>query len=194
MSGLERRFLPVPADESPTADAIVVLGGSLKPRTSPGQEVLLSDSSNRILHAARLYKNRKAKVIIACGGAERDEPEALAMKALLTEWGVPEDAILIETKSLNTYQNAINVKPILKTHNLNNILLVTSAFHMPRALATFDTAGINTIPSTTDHKSLDENIYSISDFLPELDALRGTLRTLNEHLGMFVYRLRGWIN
>ena len=67
MSGLETRFLPVSAVDSPMADAIVILGGSLKTRLSPEQEVALSDSSNRILHASRLYRYKKAPVVIAVG-------------------------------------------------------------------------------------------------------------------------------
>ena len=93
------------------------------------------------------------------------------MRDLLVEWGVPSTAILIETKSLNTYQNAINVKPILESHNINNVLLVTSAIHMPRALATFQSVGINAIPSPTDYKTLDRNDFSFQCLLT------GTRRT-----------------
>ena len=193
MSGLENRFLPVSAVDSPTAEAIVVLGGSVKTKISPEHEVTLAESSNRILHAARLFRYQKAPVIIASGGAEINEPEAYAMRDLLVEWGVPSTAILIETKSLNTYQNAINVKPILESHNLNKILLVTSAIHMPRAFATFYAAGINVIPSPADYKTLDDETVYFKAFLPDIDAFRGTLKALNEYLGMLVYRLRGWI-
>ena len=193
MSRLENRFLPVSAAGSPIADAIVVLGGSLKARNLPEQEVALSDSSNRLLHAARLYRYQKAPVVLAVGGAEIDEPEAYAMRDLLVEWGVPSTAILIETNSLNTYQNANNIKPILQSHNLNKILLVTSAIHMPRALATFYAAGINVIPSPADYKTLDDDTVYFKAFLPDVDAFRGTLKALNEYLGILAYRLRGWI-
>jgi uncharacterized SAM-binding protein YcdF (DUF218 family) len=193
MSGLETRFSPFSAADSPTADAIAVLGGSLKTRLSSEQEVALSDSSNRILNASRLYRYKKAPVVIAAGGAEINEPEAYAMRDLMVEWGVPATAILIETKSLNTYENAVNVKPILKSHNINNVLLVTSAIHMPRALATFRSVGINAIPSPTDYKTLDRNNGYLTTFLPDIEAFHGTLRALNEYLGILAYRLRGWI-
>ena len=140
-----------------------------------------------------LYRYQKAPVVIAVGGAEIDEPESYAIRDLLVDWGVPSTAILIETKSLNTYQNAINVKPILEAHNLNKILLVTSAIHMPRALATFYAAGINVIPSPADFKTFDDDTVYFKAFLPDIDAFRGTLKALNEYLGILAYRHRGWI-
>lgn len=193
MSGLERKFPPVPAAYSPTADAIVVLGGSLKTRTSPTQDISLSESSNRILHAARLYRYSKAKVVIACGGAEQYEPEAYAIRELLTEWGVPPVSILIETKSLNTYQNAVNIIPILEAHKFKNILLVTSAMHMPRALRTFRTASIDAIPSPTDYNDSATSERTLIDFLPDVEAFHGTLKTSKEYAGILVYRWKGWI-
>ena len=193
VSSLEQRFLPVPIDKSPTADAIVVLGGSLAGPGSPRIDIELTGSSDRILHAARLYRARKAPIVIAAGGAEDTKPEAYAMKALLAEWGVPKKNIIIEIKSLNTYRNAVNSKPLLDKRKVKSILLVTSAIHMSRALATFRALGINAIPSPTDYMETDRKKYEIKDFLPNLDALGDTSLAIKEYLGMMAYRWRGWI-
>jgi uncharacterized SAM-binding protein YcdF (DUF218 family) len=93
----------------------------------------------------------KARFVIASGGALRKGPaETYAMAALLTAWGVPQEAIILETASRNTYENAINSKRLLEAHGLHQVLLVTSALHMPRALALFRALGIDAGPAPTD--------------------------------------------
>jgi uncharacterized SAM-binding protein YcdF (DUF218 family) len=115
------------------------------------------------------------------------------MKALLAEWGVSKKNIIIETESLNTYRNAVNSKPLLNKQGVKRVLLVTSAIHMPRALATFRTLGINAIPSPTDYMETNQKKYEIKDFLPNIDALGDTSLAVKEYLGMMAYRWRGWI-
>ena len=194
VASLEQKFMPVPVDKSPTADAIVVLGGSIAGPDSPRIDIELTDNSDRILHSARLYRAGKAPIVFAAGGAMDTQPEAYAMKALLVEWGVPEKNVVIETESLNTYQNAVNTKPLLDKQGIKRILLVTSAIHMPRALATFQALGINAIPSPTDYLEVDLKNYEIKDFLPDIDALGKTSMVIKEYLGLMVYRWRGWVD
>lgn len=193
VSSLEQKFLPVPIDKSPTADAIVVLGGSVVGPDSPRIDIELTGNSDRILHAARLYRAGKAPIVIAAGGAEDTQPEAYAMKALLAEWGVPKKNVIIETESLNTYQNAVNAMRLLDKRRVKRVLLVTSAIHMPRALATFRTLGISAIPSPTDYLEADRKKKEIKDFLPDIDALGKTSLAVKEYLGLMAYRWRGWI-
>jgi uncharacterized SAM-binding protein YcdF (DUF218 family) len=193
---LERRFPPVHIDQSPVADAIVVLGGiapALPPRLTPD----LSAAADRVLHAARLYQAGKAPLVIASGGAVPWRgvltPEAQPMAELLHEWGVPWEAILLEMHSLNTYQNALETKRLLDTHRLGTVLLVTSALHMCRALAAFQAVGINAIPVPTDIEVVERDQRTVLDWLPNAGALMGTTRALKEYLGFIVYRLRGWL-
>ena len=197
VASLERQYLPVPVIESPAADAIIILGGAVGSADFPRIEVDLTGRSDRVLHAARLYQAQKAPIIIATGGSIKwmsgKNPEAIAIRRLLEELGVPANDILNEVESLNTYQNAINTKKLLTNHGLKDILLVTSASHMPRALATFRTMGINAIPSPTDYTVIDREKLSIFDFLPDAEALAGTTQAIKEYLGLIVYRWRGWI-
>ena len=197
IASLERQYLPIPVSKSPKADAIVILGGGVGAAEPPRIEVDLTDASDRILHAARLYKAGKAPLIIATGGANAwlgtKTPEAFTMDKLLREWGIPENAIVTEQKSLNTYQNAINTKGLLNQKKLKTVLLVTSASHMPRALATFRSVGINAIPSPTDYKIVDQRKSILLSLLPDIGALGGTTLALKEYLGLLVYRWRGWI-
>lgn len=197
IASLERQYLPIPVSKSPKADAIVILGGGVGAAESPRLEVDLTDASDRILHATRLYKAGKAPLIIAAGGSNTwlgtRTPEAFTMDKLLREWGVPSRAIIVESESLNTYQNAVNTKKLLDQRKLKKILLVTSAAHTPRALATFRSAGITSIPSPTDYKIVDQEKSIVLSFLPDIGALGGTTQALKEHLGFLVYRWRGWI-
>ena len=64
---------------------------------------------------------------------------------------VPEDALWYETKSLNTYENALHTRQILDKNGISHIVLVTSAVHMPRALALFEKQGFSVIPAPTDY-------------------------------------------
>lgn len=198
VASLERRFLPFPVAESPSADAIMVLGGCVGAADYPRLEVDLTDASDRVLHAARLYRAGKAPMVIATGGAIKwlgsKTPEAHSISRLLQEWGVPASAVIMEPGSLNTYQNAVNTKRLLDGRGLKTVLLVTSAMHMPRALATFRAAGINVIPSPTDYGAADREEFTILDFLPDAEALADTTRAIKEYLGLVVYRWRGWID
>ncbi|MEN8217949.1 MAG: YdcF family protein [Pseudomonadota bacterium] len=194
---LERKYLPVPIESSPVADAVVVLGGGVATAEPPRLAPDLDNASDRVLHAARLYRAEKAPVVIVSGGVIAWQgatmPEAIAMKTILQEWGVPATALIMETNSLNTYQNAVETKRILEKQGLNRVLLVTSASHMPRALATFRSAGINAIPSPTDFEAIDRKQRTILDWLPEAKALGQTTSVIKEYMGIAVYRWRGWI-
>ncbi len=192
---LERKYLPVPIESSPVADAILVLGGGVATAEPPRLAPDLDKASDRVLHAARLYKAGKAPVVIVSGGGiawqGATKPIAIPMKIILQECGVPATAIIMETKSLNTYQNVVETKRILEKEG--RVLLITSAWHMPRALATFRSAGINAIPSPTDFEAIELEQRTILDWLPEVKALERTTRIIKEYMGIAVYRWRGWI-
>jgi len=196
-AGLERQHLPVAVKDSPLADAIIVLGGAVGPAKYPRKYLELFDGSDRVLHAARLYRFGKAPLVIAIGGnipwMDTGKPEALLIQDLLNEWGVPSQHIITGRHSQNTYENALETKEILQEHRLQTVLLVTSALHMPRALAVFRSQGIDAIPSPADFGVVDKKELIIFDWLPNVDALRKTTRAIKEHLGYAVYKWRGWI-
>jgi uncharacterized SAM-binding protein YcdF (DUF218 family) len=197
VGSLEQRYLPVPVGDSPAADAIVVLGGSIGAPTYPRREPDLSGAADRVLHAARLYRAGKAPWIVASGGnvpwRRREVPEAKLVAGLLEEWGVPRSAMLLEERSANTRQNAVNTRRLLVEHGLHRVLLVTSAIHMPRALATFRSAQVDALPAPTDYTVVSESSRTLLDFLPDSGALAETTRAIKEYLGLVVYRWRGWI-
>ena len=197
-----RNFPPNPV---PTAEAIVVLGGSTRPADSPRPWVDVMESGDRVLHGAQLYKAGKAPKLILSGGritwrgggpSESDDMAQIAIAM-----GVPESAIIEEPTSLNTYQNAVNVKAILEQENINRILLVTSAMHMPRSLAIFKKQGIEAIAAPTDFLISERAAAEIQgtrqavllSLLPDASNLANVTRAMKEYIGLVVYRLRGWL-
>ncbi len=195
---LEHWYTPVVAAEAPHADAIVLLGGALSLPLSPRVSEELTEASDRVLYAARLYRAGKARRILVTGGNVFEQQEGVKSESwyisrLLQEWGVPAPAILIEDSSQNTRENATESKKILDRENIETILLVTSASHMPRALATFRGEGINAIPAPVDYIVVNYAQPMVLDILPSAGALFLTTRTIREYLGIFVYGMRGWL-
>jgi uncharacterized SAM-binding protein YcdF (DUF218 family) len=187
----------------PTADAIVVLGGSTESAIAPRPWVEIRDEGDRVLYAAKLYREGKAPKLILSGGRVDWRPstasEAEDMATLLETMGVPRSAMLLESNSLNTRENAVNTQQIMQSQGIQRILLVTSAMHMPRSLLIFRKLGMDPIPAPTDFTAIQAGRVSqnsteaaILDALPDADDMRRTTRVLKEYLGILIYRLRGW--
>lgn len=196
----------IPPTVVPTAEAIVVLGGATKPALPPRPGVDLSEQSDRIFYAAQLYKQQKAPLIIVSGGRidwthQGGTPESADMANILSQIGVPASAIIQDPDSLNTYENGVNVRKILNERDIRQILLVTSAMHMPRSLLIFKHQGIAAIPAPTDFLVSNNQLQALSsspqatllNLLPDSDRLEHFTRALKEYVGLLVYRLRGWL-
>jgi len=194
---IEGQASEVSAEALPKTDAIVVLGGTLTPPASPASDANLSAAADRLVYAARLYKLGKSPIILISGGnsagAGTMDAESVHAASLLRDWGIPADAILTETESVNTYENAVYTKLMLDQHSLKSILLVASARHMPRALATFESAGVQAIPAATDFEAKAPAASGIEAWVADPAALERTTRTMKEYFGWLAYRQRGWI-
>jgi len=194
---LERQYPPVTIAETPEADVAIVLGGALGQPLRPRVEVDLSGTANRVLHAARLYRAGKVKRILVSAGnipwAQATKPEAELIKELLVEWGVASEAIEIATASRNTFENALEIERMWKSRKFSSALLVTSASHMPRAMAVFLRAGLPVIASTTDVQAVDGDQAYLFDWLPDASALSTTTTAAREWVGFLAYKIRGYL-
>ncbi len=195
---LEARYAPVSPEQAQSASAIGLLGDAVAPGTPPRNWADLNESADRIVHASRLYRAGKAPLLVATGGGdERDgagQKPADATADLLVEWGVPRAAILLERESRTTYENAVYTRKLLDARGIDGpVLLVTSAAHMWRSMAVFESAGLRAIPAATDYGPGRIDLGDPRVWLPEAGSLRGTNGAIKEYLGMFVYRLRGQI-
>ncbi|MCU0565114.1 MAG: YdcF family protein [Oculatellaceae cyanobacterium Prado106] len=201
---LEARY--VPTTELPKADAIVVLGGGIRPQVAPRPWIDVTEAGDRTLYGAQLYRQGKAPLVILSGGRIEwkgggSASESEDMAKLVQALGVPTEAIVQDPTSLNTRENAVNVKKILQQRGIGKVLLVTSAMHMPRSMAIFQKLGIDAIAAPTDFLISNQEIRepqqttqaAILNLLPDSDNLDRFTRALKEYLGFAIYRLRGWV-
>jgi uncharacterized SAM-binding protein YcdF (DUF218 family) len=195
---LETRYPPLEIDKLPKASVIVLLGGALRLPVPPRKDFELGPAASRARHAAALFRAGKApRVLIGAGNLFAQEPgvrpEAHYVRIFLGELGVPAEAVLLETESGTTRENALAAKRMLERHALKSVLLVTSAAHMHRALGAFRAVGIEAIPAATDYRIADANEPALLGLLPSAEALDTTTDAVREYLGHAVYALRGWM-
>ena len=195
-ASLERQVPQKAAADYRAVAAIITLGGGVngdRPGWRDGPD--LSSAADRVWFAARLYHAGRAPLVILAGGIALDnaspEPEADAMATFIEDLGVPASALLLERDSRTTWENAVNANQLLHERHIEKALLVTSALHMPRAMATFSKQGIAIIPAPTDFEAVPPSGSWLLRWLPDVDALEGSSRALKEYLGLWVYRLRG---
>ena len=135
---LEWRHPPLTLPQESAVDAIVVLGGGIRAQSPPRSFHEVGEAGDRVLYAAQLYREGRAPTIVVSGALgpaqdEIDSSEAASMADMLVFLGVPRSNILLEQVSRNTYENSIESSRVLAEHGLSQVLLVTSAMHMPRA-------------------------------------------------------------
>lgn len=196
-ASLERQYPVRAMADTPAADVAIVLGGALGQPLPPRVALDLIDASDRVLHAAKLYRAGKVKRILVSAGnipwMSAITPEAELIRDLLIEWGVAADAIELGTESRNTFENAMEVGRMLKSRGFTSALLVTSATHMPRAMATFKRAGVPVVASTTDVRVVDASHSDPLRWLPDAGALVMTTIAMREWMGYLAYRVRGYL-
>ena len=197
LGSLERQYPATTMADTPEADVAIVLGGAVGQPVAPRVEPDLHEASDRVLHAARLFRAGKIKRVLVSGGnfpwLAAVKPEAELIKSLLIEWGVPAAAIEIAGRSRNTYENALEIKEIRQRSGFKSALLVTSAAHMPRAMAIFQKAGLPVVASTTDILVFDGASGSVFRWLPDAAALTMTTNAVKEWIGFWAYRARGYL-
>jgi uncharacterized SAM-binding protein YcdF (DUF218 family) len=193
---IESNYPAVPVSQVPEAGCMIVLGGVMGDAAPPRVDVEMYESIDRVYKTAELFNAGKAPYVIVTGGnqpwSRSREAEADLIKGLLVEWGVPEDAILLEGSSRNTRENAMFTKNLVDSIHCDDSLLITSAAHMPRAMAAFQVAGVSVTPVSTDVRVADSGHTTIMDFLPDAHALKMSSDAIRELIGQWVYEMREW--
>ncbi|KAA3603992.1 MAG: YdcF family protein [Candidatus Scalindua sp. AMX11] len=180
LSPLEHKYLENKIDITKT-DAIVVLSGG---------------EGKRIIKGIVLYHKKIAPLVIMSGGSSsifyKRPKGALAMKEIATALGVPDGTIIAETESRNTRENAIYTKQILDRIDAKKIVLVTSAFHIPRAYALFKKIGVDAVPVASDF-IIKPSPYDPFSFIPNVGDLENSSLAIKEYFGIAAYWIKGWI-
>lgn len=199
---LEWRYLP--PVEVPEVQVAVVLGGGTEGMQYPRSMAEVNSAGDRLLYAARLYQQRKVETLLLSGGniawyGENSSSPAEDMQELLLLTSVPESAMWLEMQSQNTSENAQYSADILREENVNTVLLITSAMHMPRAVKLFEAQGLTVIPAPTDYTVTQagwQNLWhgSFEQFVINLFPTSGnialTTNVLKEYIGMAVASLQ----
>lgn len=187
--GLEREFsLPARA----TGDVIILLGGGViegVPDIS-GTGVPSSEMLGRVVTAVRLQKKLHVPIIVS-GGAPPDFriPEAPIVRRFLVDLGVPADRVILEEKSRDTMENAAYTAKICAARGFRHPILVTSAFHLRRAVVAFRRNGMNVAPFPAYFHAWEGKRYGLVHFLPNAGALAESSTALREYIGLLFYKL-----
>jgi uncharacterized SAM-binding protein YcdF (DUF218 family) len=191
---VEGRFERVaPASVAP-ADAIVVLSGGrmLAPGSPPVSEW---EDADRFFAGIELFRAERAPLLVFTGGwvpwIAEAPPEGDILKAHAIQLGVPSDRIVCTGTVSNTAEEATAVLRVLRERlaHAPRVLLVTSAFHMPRAQLTFERTGLQVIPFPVDFRTSVGVRQGIRDLLPGATELAQTQLAVREIYGRWFYRL-----
>ena len=186
----------VSASELGGIRGIVVLGGGSTTihLAEHAVNVLSTASLLRVWEGARLYDILDDPLVVLSGGINERAwdmaPESVPMLDALIDAQVPADRIILESSSRNTYEQALNLRPVLEDQNLQHFVLVTSPIHMRRALATFRAQGLNPVASASAQHP-EGFLADRALLLPDSGALAASRRVCQEIMALISYALRG---
>ena len=179
-------------------DVGIVLGGSIVQYDYQKGRIIFRQQADRLLQAVDLYKQGKIKKILLTGGPGhlifRDQYEAAFIRDFIIKIGIPENDILVDSISNNTYQNAIFSKRILENSypNGGKYLLITSSIHMRRSLAIFNKTGVKVTAYPTS-KIIGIRLYNFDHlFLPHLNSFEYWSVMVHEWVGFIIYKIMGY--
>lgn len=188
---LEAQYPRPKIDSIPPADAIIVLSGMLVPTEKSDSYIQQWHDPDRFFAAVELFQHKKSPTIIFTGGKMpwgSGAPEGELLAVALKRYIDIDPLILITEDVANTAEEATAVRSVAQNKDLKTFILVTSSYHMPRAVQIFRSAGLDVIPFATDHRSQKIEL-SVFSFVPSASSLSQTSNAIRELLGRVIYRL-----
>jgi uncharacterized SAM-binding protein YcdF (DUF218 family) len=191
---LEQRF-PVWDPGRGAPDGLVILGGAITPDVSGARNrVALNEAAERLTEAIELARKYPQVRIVFSGGIgslfETGPNEAEVALRLFDKFGIPRERVISEDRSRNTVENAEFSKALAKPQAGERWLLVTSAYHMPRAIGVFRKAGFAVEAFPVDFRTRGTEDY-LRAFSTVGDGLRRTDTAVREWVGMLIYWITG---
>jgi uncharacterized SAM-binding protein YcdF (DUF218 family) len=186
-------------NDTDTYDVAILLGGYSDLNLSSATDLHhLSASGNRFHLAMQLYQQGKFKKWLLSGGSGRlwdqEKQEAIFVQDLLIRLGVDKNDIIIDPLSRNTHENAHFSRQKLEEYSPDGrYLLITSAWHMPRALACFEKEGLNVTPFSTDFKGKKVEFRPEPLLIPNAGTLHNWDFLIKEWVGYLVYWMKGYL-
>ncbi len=193
IGSLESRWPAVPMAQVEPADAVVVLGGILGPRTEPGFVANFLETSERFEAGLALLQTGKAGRLVFTGARmswrDRTATEGEELKRLAVARGIAPERILVTREVGNTADEAAAVAALMKTQGWHRVILVTTGWHMPRSAWLFNKAGVPFTAFPVDFRFDRDRAVTATDFVPKAEAWQMTETTLREIYGSLFYRL-----
>ncbi len=191
---LEHAYPALDANRLPAGSmAIVLLGGGLYEKAPEygGVDSLGMHALMRTMYAADLARKTGLPVYPTGGAVLSDttEAEGVVMRRWLIRLGVPATMVHAESAADNTWQNAANISAMFAHAGIRRVVLVTSAYHMPRAVWVFQQHGMQVIPAPCAYMS-EREPYDLRSWLPRWNVLADSGDALHEYLGSLWYRIR----
>ena len=184
---LESRY-PVPeVAQIETVDALVVLGGGVLPARGLRPKAVPSGFTySRTVHAVDVLKQTSIPYLVLCG--ERAAP---MMRDLAVDMGVPAERIVVEAHSYNTRAHPVELKKLPELQHVRKVGVVTSALHMPRAVAEFEKHYSYVVPVPCDF-IFEKWGWSWGMLIPSSGALYHNSMFFHEILGLLWYKVLDW--
>lgn len=191
---LENRFARATLPAAGPA-CLIVLGGSFEAEVIAARGgTEMNQAGDRFVEALRLMRVYPAARVLVSGGdgsfSGRYPGDAVVSAAFFGQHGIPADRLVQEASSRTTFENVENMKGLLAGHGLENCLLITSAFHMPRAIGLFRAAGLAVEPWPTDYRTSGAATLKLDFTQPSANA-QLTTTAIREWIGLVAYRLAG---
>jgi uncharacterized SAM-binding protein YcdF (DUF218 family) len=192
---LESRCPALAIDQVEKADAIVPLGGIFGPATKEGFLPNVGEAGDRLEAGIVLWQKQKAPWLVFTGGrlpwSTQAEVEGAVSKRAAVARGIPDERIIVTREVGNTLDEAFAIRDLMRERGWQKIILVTSAWHMPRAARLFRKAGVDFVPFPVAFQVDPKGPLVFLDFLPRAEGLRSTESALRELYGIAFYALTG---
>jgi uncharacterized SAM-binding protein YcdF (DUF218 family) len=178
-----------------TYDVVILLGGVVEDRAqaSSGQRSF-NDNNERLLETFDLLRKDKAQYAIVSGGpvdpTRAKVVEAQALADQLISWGIDPTRVIVEDHAKNTYENAVDSAAIVRARRFHSVLVVTSAFHMKRALGCFRAVDLDVDTLPVDFRSYTGPYRG--ELIPRSRYLDESTVAIREWFGRAIYRARGY--
>jgi uncharacterized SAM-binding protein YcdF (DUF218 family) len=176
--------------------SVVVLGGYCS-YSQEANRTRFNQSADRLMQALLVWQRQDSSMLIISGGSAnvliKERPEGAVVYQALKQMGFDTVRIRVDSLSRNTYENGVETASIVQANSLSKrIVLVTSAWHMPRAMRCFAKLGFDVEPLSTDPLTPVE-ILTFQDYLiPSLNTIQKWDSLLHEWCGLIIYRLKGY--
>ncbi len=187
---LEKDYLRLPTPAEKKIDVIVVLGGGVQDINILNSTFPSESTAARLLHGVEIFNKYGAKYFICAGKGAAKMSEAEVMGQMALRLGVPREKILIDARSNNTWEHAVELNKMFTNKNIN-IGIVTSGYHMKRSEKEFRKYFKNVVPLPASYSYSSPSGKNVLKYIPQTAVLNATATSLRELIGSIWYQIKG---